>query len=294
MEKRNPEEIRFAKLAEKLGESLESVWNMVEAERSQLLTLLLIDEQDGEVNGNIVEEVENNSIKTTDEQETNTKLDFDEHSSNVSSSTEERNVIYKELQLDTDRVKRLLVGSPHENMEDALILAYLEAHLKDPDRVKVVVEELLGVNREVDSVFPQEMSEESFDLEKGKGKGKGLSKSSSLAICTSGIGSVKRQLIDTEDESEDKSQTKQCRKFHFKKRSVNTGNILDLKAEYSNSNDKNVKDEKVVNLEVDMEVVEIPDVEITSSDDPESVPDILVPDKKEATEGDLIDSHDTK
>ena len=63
MEKRNPEEIRFAKLAEKLGESLESVWNMVEAERSQLLTLLLIDEQDGEVNGNIVEEVENNSIK---------------------------------------------------------------------------------------------------------------------------------------------------------------------------------------------------------------------------------------
>ena len=286
MEKRNPEEIRFAKLAEKLGESLESVWNMVEAERSQLLTLLLIDEQDGEVNGNIVEEVENNCIKPTDEQETNTKLDFDEHSSNVSSSTEERNVIYKELQLDTDRVKRLLVGSPHENMEDALILAYLEAHLKDPDRVKVVVEELLGVYREVDSVFPQEMSEESYNLEKGKGKGKGQSKSSSLAICTSSIGSVKRQLIDTEDESEDKSQTKQCRTFHFMKRLFNTGNSLDLKAEYSNSNDKNVKDEKVVNLEVDMEVVEIPDVEITSSDDPESVPDIMVPDKEEATEAD--------
>ena len=29
----------------------------------------------------------------------------------------------------------------------------------DPEWVKVVVDELLGVNREVDSVFPQEMSE---------------------------------------------------------------------------------------------------------------------------------------
>ena len=53
MEERNPEEMRFAKLAEKLGESLETVWNMAETERSQLLDLLLIDEETGEVNGNI-------------------------------------------------------------------------------------------------------------------------------------------------------------------------------------------------------------------------------------------------
>ena len=193
MEERNPEEMRFAKLAEKLGESLETVWNMAETERSQLLDLLLIDEETGEVNGNIVEEVGNNGVKPTNEQETNKKSD-------VSSSTEERNNIYKELQLDTDRVKRLLVGSPHENMEDAQIFAYLEAHMKDPDRVKVVVEELLGVNEEMDSVFLQDMSEENFNLEKGKGKGKGQSKLSSLFIHTAGLGGMKRSLVDNEDE----------------------------------------------------------------------------------------------
>ena len=80
MMKRNSEEIRFAKLAEKLGESLETVWNMAETERSQLLTLLLIDEEDGEVNGNILEEDGNNAIKPTNEQKTNQKFkDFDEH-----------------------------------------------------------------------------------------------------------------------------------------------------------------------------------------------------------------------
>ena len=298
MEERNPEEMRFAKLAEKLGESLETVWNMAEAERSQLLALLLIDEQDGEVNGNVLEEDGNNAIKPTNEQKTNQKFKyFDEHSSEVSSSNEERNNVYKELQLDTDRVKRLLVGSPHENMEDAQIFAYLEAHMKDPGRVKVVVEELLGVNEEMDSVFLQDMSEESYNIEKGKGKGKGQSKLSSLFIHTAGLGGMKRPLVDNEDEP----KTRKLSKFmFFNKRSSNIGNSPDLKAESSNSNYTNVKDEKDVNLEVDIEVVEISDLEITSSDSAESVdpsvkivqvPDIMDPDKEEA---EVIESHDTK
>ena len=132
------------------------------------------------------------------------------------------------------------MGSPHENMEDAQIFAYLEAHMKDPGRVKVVVEELLGVNEEMDSVFPQDMSEESYNIEKGKGKGKGQSKLSSLFIHTAGLGGMKRPLVDNEDEP----KTRQLSKFRFKEKPLNMGKSPDLKAESSNSNDKNMKDEK--------------------------------------------------
>jgi hypothetical protein len=43
---------------------------------------------------------------------------------------------------DTAIVKRMLVGTANEHMEDKIVTAYLQAHLYDPVRVHVVVEEM--------------------------------------------------------------------------------------------------------------------------------------------------------
>ena len=88
----------------------------------------------------------------------------------VDSAMEEVHPVLASLQRDAELVLRLL-GPDRGPMVDAeLVLAYLEAHRLKEDRVKVVVEELGGVDL-TDSQTPErQLSLETLKSEKGKGK----------------------------------------------------------------------------------------------------------------------------
>ena len=56
--------------------------------------------------------------------------------------------VEKQLKEDAAKVARLLVGTRNEVMGEEQLEAYLQAHIDTPNRVKVVVEELTGENKE--------------------------------------------------------------------------------------------------------------------------------------------------
>ena len=176
----------FARLAEVLKVSLETVWRMTDVERGQLIALHLGVGVDDDPSQDI--HVDNGQSADGDVPQTENNNSEDEFKSRELAETDERtNEIYRSLQTDTEEVKRLLKGSRNENADGAEIFAYLEAHQKNPDRVQVVVDELSGVEFETDSgqkLLPVEISV------KGKGKGK-----SSLGSSERGT----KRLLSAED-----------------------------------------------------------------------------------------------
>jgi hypothetical protein len=75
------------------------------------------------------------------------------------------------LLADTATVKRMLVGTRNEHMDNEIVTAYLQAHLYDPRRVQVVVEELGDVEPMEDS--PELVREPSLEQAGEKGRGGG-------------------------------------------------------------------------------------------------------------------------
>ena len=107
-------------------------------------------------------ELEEASAKTNDEE----KL-------TMASSVE------KQLKEDAAKVASFLMGTRNEAMDEEQLEAYLQAHINKPNRVKVVVEELTGVDAQAEEdthllVRDAEANEESYQV-KGKGLGKGKS-----------------------------------------------------------------------------------------------------------------------
>ena len=90
-------------------------------------------------------------------------------------------MLERRLKEDTARVKRLLAGTTNETMDEVLE-AYLQSHSDNPDRVKVVLEELAGVGAwaDADTDLSDLFAEFNEDHLQDKGKGKGKGKSTTL------------------------------------------------------------------------------------------------------------------
>jgi hypothetical protein len=165
-----------------LGESVETVWRMAETERVQLISLLLgEEEEDGGPSHYVAQEGEAKTKIPLADKDVARNLKVSQESNekegpdlNIQSATETRmEGIYRNLHMDTVKVKKLLRGSLQEDIEDEMISAYLEAYLDNPHRVQVVVEEFLGVGETNDpSRVLRQKSMEVEMSEKGKGKGK--------------------------------------------------------------------------------------------------------------------------
>ena len=82
-------------------------------------------------------------------------------------------------------------GTTHETIDEDILEAYLQAHSDNPDRVKVVLEELaeVGACPDVDTPLPDLLPEEQSQ-DKGKGKGKGKSTTSKRAFPEVEVGPV--------------------------------------------------------------------------------------------------------
>ena len=199
---RNPEEELFERVAEAIGESLEDVWRMSDVERRQLIEVLGI----GQVARPVLEEEvglgghENTVGDDTrgvgqgagyKEQKCEDQVELEEASVETKDEEEPPNDVFKvgwassvEKQLNEDaaKVARLLVGTRNEGMGGEQLEAYLQAHMDKPNRVKVVVEELTGVDAqaEEDTHLLHIDAEANEEVYQGKGKGLGKGKSNTL------------------------------------------------------------------------------------------------------------------
>ena len=189
-------------MAEAIGESLEDVWRMSDVERRQLIEVLGI----GQVARPVLEEEvglggHGNTVGDDTrgvgqgagykEQKCEDQVELEEASVETKDEEEPPNDVFKvgwassvEKQLNEDaaKVARLLVGTRNEGMGGEQLEAYLQAHMDNPNRVKVVVEELTGVDAQAEEDTPllhidAEANEEVYQ---GKGKGLGKGKSNTL------------------------------------------------------------------------------------------------------------------
>ena len=194
-EQRNPEEEQFRRLAEELGEPLAAVWSMGEQERRQLIQLLLEgggDEAAARAGGRAEKHTAAASPPTaaasppmaaaspptaagvTPEANYAGARSRGANSSHKPDAPPRQSWAVTLLHNDATKVMRMLQGTRNEAMEKEQVVAYLEAHMLDPRRVQVVVDELSGVAEE------QEQEEEKVTLaelaevfaDKGKGRGK--------------------------------------------------------------------------------------------------------------------------
>jgi hypothetical protein len=191
---RHPEEETYRQLAVAMGEPLEAVWGMREEERAQLVKLLL-----GGGESAALESLVETPVVAKDEQETaaavspdsgltqawlspeesflrgeEALLELEEETGKTGIQVNNREVataVEARLLADTATVKRMLVGTRNEHMDNEIVTAYLQAHLYDPRRVQVVVEELGDVEPMEDS--PELVREPSLEQPKEKGKGGG-------------------------------------------------------------------------------------------------------------------------
>ena len=191
----SPEEELFERLAVALGESLEQVYSMPDVERRQLIEVLNLEGQrGGESCGNSNEKArvgasqeEKKCGKEVEVKETPTVTEGDLGGSEASVGFDGKvslvSPLERRLKEDTARVRRLLKGTTHETIDEEILEAYLQAHSDNPDRVKVVLEELaeVGACPDDDIPLPDVFTEEEFQ-DKGKGKGKGKSTTSKRAF----------------------------------------------------------------------------------------------------------------
>ena len=199
---RNPEEELFERLAVAIGEPLEQVWRMSDVERRQLIEVLGL----GHVARPVLEEKvgqgghENTVVDDTrgvgqggghKEQKCGNQVELEEASAKTKDEEEPVNDVIKgswvssvekQLKEDAAKVARLLVGTRNEVMGEEQLEAYLQAHMNNPNRVKVVLEELTGVDAQAEEDthlldIDAEADEQSYQ---GKGKGQGKGKSNIL------------------------------------------------------------------------------------------------------------------
>ena len=199
---RNPEEELYERLAVAIGETLEQVWGMSDVERRQLIEVLGL----GHVARPVLEEKvgqgghENTVVDDTrgvgqggghKEQKCGDQVELEEASAETKDEVEPTNIaskggwessVEKHLKEDAAKVARLLVGTRNEVMGEEQLEAYLQAHMNNPNRVKVVLEELTGVDAQAEEDTPllhidAEANEEVYQ---GKGKGLGKGKSNTL------------------------------------------------------------------------------------------------------------------
>jgi len=97
------------------------------------------------------------------------------------------------LQQDTEKVLRLLGPDKGHAVNNDLVLAYLEAHMDEVDRVQVVVEELAGMDNSDSSTPERQPSLEMKKNEKGKGKSSKLVNSVDLETRLAAV--RKRSLV---------------------------------------------------------------------------------------------------
>ena len=202
MEEGHPEEELYERLAVALGEPLEQVWRMPDVERKQLIavmnleTTVTVEEQercggryeadiamiedysiDSNVEDRVVaghqekicgDEIEVKDTVTEEGSVGSGVVGLDEKVSWVSP-------LERRLKEDTARLKRLLTGTTNETMVEEVLEAYLQSHSDNPDRVKVVLEELAGVEAwaDADTSMPDlfvAANNEEQSHEKGEGK----------------------------------------------------------------------------------------------------------------------------
>ena len=204
----HPEEELFEKLAAALGEPLEQVWRMPDLERRQLIEVLglgdVVQEKAGEgvhkatvlkntsgaevgqreqIYEDLVELEE--SAKSKDPVEPTVVFSEGRWASSVEkqmTTIEKQLNELKKLKDDTAKLERLLVGTRNEAMGREHLEAYLEAHLDNPNRVKVVLEELAGVDvlLDADAHSLDRDARPTEEVCQGKGKGQGKGKSNTL------------------------------------------------------------------------------------------------------------------
>jgi hypothetical protein len=211
----NPRFRMLTRLAEELNTSLETVLEtllaMSEVDRALLVTLLQEEKGSGgprqSVTGDEEESLEEN-VTRSENIGTKTNYEAIYHSETDSvvrdaavEADEKMNRIYRSLELDSEKVKSLLRGSEHENIDDTLISAYLEAHLENPSRVQVVVDELTGEDEEMDSSSGQLGRMSPDNPEKGKGKGKSSKAQVSRSSCDPSEKGTKRRPSPRGEES---------------------------------------------------------------------------------------------
>ena len=184
---RNPEEELFERLAVAIGEPLEQVWRMSDVERRQLIEVLGL----GHVNtvGDDTRGVGQGGGHK--EQKCGDQVELEEASAETKDEVEPTNIaskggwessVEKHLKEDAAKVARLLVGTRNEVMGEEQLEAYLQAHMNNPNRVKVVLEELTGVDAQAEDDtdlidIDAEADDQSYQ---GKGKGQGKGKSNIL------------------------------------------------------------------------------------------------------------------
>ena len=171
---RDPEEGLFKKLADAIGESLEQVRGMSEIERRQLIDVLGLETKEGATGPTssssakthvatdlLLHDVQNRQeegdrsegkyeVQTLEEDVSNNakhvpNTEKDCGAINVGEDLEGISPLEKRLKEDTEKVKKLLSGTVNETIDMDVLEAYLQAHQENPNRVRVVLEELAGV-----------------------------------------------------------------------------------------------------------------------------------------------------
>ena len=181
---RNPEEELYERLSVATGESLEEVWRMSDVERNALIELLNL----GHMTGPVVEErVGQGGHETTGvgqgqkEQEYRDQMELEEASAMTNHEVKPREdvnmegSVERQLKRDASMVARFLVGTRNEAMGEEQLEAYLQAHMDEPNRVMVVLEELGGVAHADEAAHLLHTNAEAPE-EAYQGKGKGLGK----------------------------------------------------------------------------------------------------------------------
>ena len=217
---RNPEEELYERLAVATGESLEEVWRMSDVERSALIELLnlefvagpVVEERVGQEGGHDMTYADGTRgvEEGQKEQVDGDQMELEEASTKTSLEVEPREDVSKEsgvssvekqLKQDAAMIARLLVGTRNKAMGEEQLEAYLQAHMDKPNRVKVVLEELAGVDAQPDEITHlldtnADAIEEAYQS-KGKGLGKG--KSNTLKRGFPNIDLQYDQVADGED-----------------------------------------------------------------------------------------------
>ena len=183
-------------------ENIDQVWRMPDVERRQLIEVLNLDTvekkngQEGHeavkeamIEEDIFDPYEKERVEACQKKRWGEEVELVEKSTvkdkeEIEGGVSEEDEVWvspleRRLKEDTARVKRLLAGTTNETMDEEVLEAYLQSHSDNPDRVKVVLEELAGIGAlaDADTDVPDlfaELNEDHFQ-DKGKGKGKGKS-----------------------------------------------------------------------------------------------------------------------
>ena len=151
MMERNPEEELFQRLAEAIGESLEQVCNMADAERRQLLEVIfgnpLVEQKEGSGAIVIRNFEEDRNVQGSAIVEEGLEGYPKEH---VEDPNKEQ-VVLEELT--RVGIQADAIGEVAETIKPIVedeLEGYLEEHMEDPNRVQVVLEELTGMGTQAD------------------------------------------------------------------------------------------------------------------------------------------------